>query len=290
MANVDPRKEYVGNAAPTTLSGDLSAGGLIANLTDPTAYPSGVIGQFELVVNKGGTTEEKILCDTRAASQVNINAAGRGYDGTLPQTHSAGESVQVCWTAVSADRDNWHNSSAVNVHGVNQVVGTSETQTLTGKSMSGANNTFSQIPTTAITGLSPGLLAAVSNGTRYTIGNTFAAVDTSQMTVQFTAPPSGRVLVRVSGVISTSSGFVVTAAVRYYTHNTTNLAPGVRSSASLGAYVQSGSAPSYCCTNAQTASGLTAGATYQWDLAADSGQPTSSIIQFSELCLEVWSF
>lgn len=209
------RFEYVGNAAPTTLATDLSIGGLSFTLTDFTGYPTGVVGRFTLAVNAptpttpGGATEETILCLTQSNGLVVVDPAGRGFDGTLPQTHSAGESVQVCWTAFAADLDNLHNSSTDNVHGVEgNVVGDSDEQTLVNKTIDGTLNTLVNVPASAIVGggLTGQILdtnqspPASGGGPISSAGPSAAPMSTTYATLTFAAPTSGNVKLTYAGL------------------------------------------------------------------------------------------
>lgn len=208
------RMEYVGNAAPTTLATDMSIGGLSFTLTDFTGYPTGVVGKFSLVINAptpstpGGATEETILCLTQDNGLVTVDPSGRGFDGTLPQTHSAGESVQVCWTASAADQDNLHNTSTGNVHGVaGDVVGDSDEQTLTNKTIDASLNTLLNFVTSGQildTNASPGLWPTYTAGAAHNL-ITATEVDGTYATLTFTAPVSGQVKLVFSGLIVTGN-------------------------------------------------------------------------------------
>lgn len=287
-SNVAPRMEYVGNAAPTTLSGDLSASGTSFNLTDPTGYPQGVVGKFTLVVNKGGQTEEKILCDTRTSSQINVNSAGRGYDGTLAQTHDAGESVQVCWAATAADADNLHNNSTAGVHGVaGNVVGDTDTQTLKNKTIDGSLNTLRNVPATAVTGLVTALLARTSNNTAYSPTSTsMAALDATNLSLPFTVPASGKVLARVTAEIFCPSTITTLVAAQWVPHGSSTIVTGSHTHNLVSIAGQAGSQPTFSTTGAQLVTGLTPGANLTWDLAVSVAAAGNTV---KNVCLEIWT-
>jgi len=153
------RREYEGAARTAKLV--LPLGGTTADLTiacdDLTGWPDGD-HPFFIVIDRTKATEEKILCVSRSEnvltvySEVPIN--GRGQDGTAITSHLANAAVEHIWTATDADEANLHVNSTSNVHGVTgNVVGDSDVQELTNKSMDGLENTFTNLPMSAITNL-----------------------------------------------------------------------------------------------------------------------------------------
>lgn len=342
MANTAQRMEYVGGAAPTSLSGDLSDSGLQFNLADGTNYPTGTVGPFTLVINKGQPTEEIVLCDTRVNAQVNVNINGRGYSGTTRFTHSAGESVAVCWSASAADADNLHNASTSAVHGVaGNVVGDKDAQTLTNKVIDASKNTLSNVPQTAVTGLATSFAGKMANpatawakgsllvgtgagtydtqasgssGTvltaqddgslawqtpgsntplgvaRSTVsgvtvsssGGGATAIDSTGASVTFTAPASGKVLVRVQATAWSGSGNGAFLAALVHGSNT--LVAGVRDS--VGIPGSSGSTASRPSTDILV-TGLTAGQKYTYDAAG--GCDGVNGVTFSNALITVWA-
>lgn len=99
------RKQYVGNAAPSTLGGTIDADDLAITVADATNWPTGgANGKFVLCIGQATPTEEKILCTSRTGTSITISA--RGHDGTTPQAHSLGAAVAHVWDAESADQVN----------------------------------------------------------------------------------------------------------------------------------------------------------------------------------------
>lgn len=100
------RRQYSGNAPATTLSSGIDNSTLTIPLTSGTGYPDGSVGNFYIVIDRGISTEEKILCDTRATNT--ITALTRGTDGTSAFAHSSGAAVEHVWTKTDADEANSH--------------------------------------------------------------------------------------------------------------------------------------------------------------------------------------
>ena len=154
------RRSYSGGAKPAYLT--VALGGTTGDLTiecdDLTNWPTGSPGPFYIVVNRNQPTEEKILCSSRSGSTITVYntglSTGRGSDGTTISSHSIGSEVEHVFTATDADEANLHVNSNSGVHGITgDVVGTTDTQTLTNKTLSGA--TLSGV--TTFTGTTEGL-------------------------------------------------------------------------------------------------------------------------------------
>lgn len=136
------RRQYAGAAYASVLTAELTAS--TASLTiycdDLTNWPDGTVGPFYVVVDRGSATEEKILCVTRSSNTLNVYndgiTNGRGADGTAVAYHATNSIIEHVFTATDADEANLHVNSTSSVHGVTgNVVGTSDTQTLTNKTL-----------------------------------------------------------------------------------------------------------------------------------------------------------
>ena len=146
------RREYAGAAAPSYITSTL--GGTSSDVTiycnNLTNWPDGVttgIGPFFVVIDRGTANEEKILCSERVGNTLTVVAStGRGSDDTTISAHSAGAVIEHVFTATDADEANYHvntaaSTSTVAIHGLvdgSSVVGTTDSQTLTNKTLSGA--------------------------------------------------------------------------------------------------------------------------------------------------------
>ena len=119
------RREYRGNAQSTTISAALDIGQYtinVASLASNTDWPTGDIGPFFVVVNRGQNNEEKILCSSRTGATITISADpdGRGSDETNEADHSNNSSIEHVFTATDANEANLHiqDTSTTNVHGI----------------------------------------------------------------------------------------------------------------------------------------------------------------------------
>ena len=136
------RRSYSGGAKPAALT--VGLGGTTGDLTitcdDLSNYPTGTPGPFYIVVDRNQPTEEKILCSSRSGNVITVYndglTTGRGADGTTISSHNIGAEVEHVFTATDADEANAHVNANSGVHGITgSVVGTTDTQTLTNKTL-----------------------------------------------------------------------------------------------------------------------------------------------------------
>jgi hypothetical protein len=161
------RRSYEGAAAAAQLTTDLasSTAALTIFCTDLTNWPTGVGGYpFFIVINRGKVNEEKILCSSRTGNVLTVYDVGlvngRAADDTSISAHVANSVVEHIFTATDADEANAHVNASSGVHGLTgSVVGTTDTQTLTNKTIAGGSNTLSAIPQASVTNLVTDLAA-----------------------------------------------------------------------------------------------------------------------------------
>ena len=143
MPTLPTRRRYKFTNAPvvTTLAANMSSGDTTFTIASGTNWPSSTGVNFWVTIGAGTATEERILCS--GASGTTVTVVSRGQDGTTAVGHSVGDTVWVSWSATDADDANAHVSatgsdSTVSVHGLatsSNVVGTTDTQTLTNKTL-----------------------------------------------------------------------------------------------------------------------------------------------------------
>ena len=86
------RREFIGNAEQTTLSAGITNTATSITVVDGSSYPDGSSGNpFVIVIDRGETAEEKVLCYSRSGNTINISQ--RGYDGPSASAHSSGAKV-----------------------------------------------------------------------------------------------------------------------------------------------------------------------------------------------------
>lgn len=155
------RREYKGAASPSylTLSLGNSTADLTINCADLTNWPTGTGGKpFYVVIDRGTASEEKILCTSRSGNTITVYddgiTNGRGADDTSIVAHSSNAEIEHVFTATDADEANAHVNASTGVHGiVGAVVGTTDTQTLTNKTL--ASPTFTGEPVGLEIGFNP---------------------------------------------------------------------------------------------------------------------------------------
>jgi hypothetical protein len=144
------RRSYAGAGVATFLTAPVITTDIIFLIDSSQGWPTGASGPMAAVIDRDEANEEKVLL-----SEVNAGTAVasiRGYDGTTAKNHSAFATFELCMTAIDSDEANFHVNSVSGVHGLaptDRVVGESRAATLSNKSMSGADNTFSAIPLSA---------------------------------------------------------------------------------------------------------------------------------------------
>lgn len=85
------RREFSGAVEQTLLSSGISNVDTSIPLDDGSTFPLGSVNPFVIVIDRGLSAEEKILCSARSGNT--ITASVRGYDGTSASSHLTGAAV-----------------------------------------------------------------------------------------------------------------------------------------------------------------------------------------------------
>jgi hypothetical protein len=100
------RRYFDGGGATTTLSTAMGSADTSFVLAAATNWPGAAANNFVVVIDRGTSSEEKILCTSNSGTTVTVASSGRGYDDTSATTHNASATVSLCLSAIDADEAN----------------------------------------------------------------------------------------------------------------------------------------------------------------------------------------
>ena len=98
------RRYYAGGGTTTSLASSMSASDTSFTVSSATGWPGSPGQPFIVVIDRGTSSEEKILCSSNSGTTVTV--ATRGYDGTSATTHNASATVSLCGGAIDFDEAN----------------------------------------------------------------------------------------------------------------------------------------------------------------------------------------
>ena len=146
-------RKYSSRSQQTTLSGALTSAATsmtVVNASILMASISPTGGETYTVVIDPDTSLEEIVDVTNVSG--NTLTITRAVDGSTAQAHSAGAVIRHMVTGRDLREANTHIEASTGVHGLSgTVVGTTDSQPLTNKTISGSSNTLTNIPNSATT-------------------------------------------------------------------------------------------------------------------------------------------
>ena len=180
-----PRRYHSSTAVRTVLSGGISNSDTIITVDSVSGFPG--TKPYTLILDFDTVNEEIVTVTGGSGTSLNVT---RGEDGTGAVSHLAGAVVVHGLTARDVDEPNAHINVGSGVHGVTgDVVGTTDAQTLTNKTINGGNNTLSNIPQSAVTDLESDLAAKAVYPSQ--AGNSGKVLGTNGSTVSWVTQLAG---------------------------------------------------------------------------------------------------
>lgn len=141
-------RKYSNISKTMSLTTSIGISDVVIIVNDATGLP--ITFPYNLALEIDTANIEIVLVTSATSNNLTVS---RGQEDTPARPHSTGATATHVATALDFQDMVNHIEGTTNVHGVgagNALVGTGSTQTLTNKTMSGASNTFSNIPGSAI--------------------------------------------------------------------------------------------------------------------------------------------
>lgn len=259
-------RKYSSRSQQTTLSGALTSSGTSATVVSGTSLLGGATisaGQTFTVVIDPDTALEEIV-DVTAVS-TNTLTIVRGIDGSSGVAHSAGAVVRHMAIGRDYREANTHIEASSGVHGLTgSVVGTTDTQTLTNKTIDTASNTITGAVT--LTGTQTLTNKTLTSPTITGTG-AIAGTFTGNLTGNVTGNVSGSAGTVTNGVYTTDTGTVTSTMIA----NGTIVNADINASAAIDATKISGTAITAGDTGTVTSTMIANGTILNADVNASAG-------------------
>lgn len=160
-------RNYSSTAVATTIASAITSSDTSMTLTAATGLPS---VPFTLVLDPDTANEEIVTVTARSGTSV--TAMSRAQESTTARSHAAGVAVKHMVTARDLQDAQDHIANTTTAHGVTgAVVGTTNSQTLTNKAISGSANTLTNIAQASVTNLVTDLSNKASVSHTHTLAN-----------------------------------------------------------------------------------------------------------------------
>lgn len=153
---------YSSNAEPTVLTSGITNANTVINVMSAVGFPASL--PFIIALDYNTASEELALVTGVAGTSWTVT---RAYDGTSATSHNVGAEVRHTWAAIDGNDSRAHEGSSTNIHGIaiaSAVVGTTDSQTLTNKSLTSPAITGSVTGSATYTGVTDSPTATTNPG------------------------------------------------------------------------------------------------------------------------------
>jgi hypothetical protein len=239
------RRYYDGGGAATTLASNMGAADGSFVLTAATSWPgASPAANFAVVIDRGNSSEEKILCSGNTGTTVTV--VTRGIDGTSATTHQATASVSLCGLAQDFDEANQVSNLLGNAAAGSLIIGAgaatlptklavgSSASVLTGGTtpayVSASNGQYFGVSGGSVVGITPPAvtqLTPIAKSSSYAATNGQFVNATATLTVTSPAAAAGATFGAIANYgASNASPVTLTTAAGYF------IGPGIPASTS----------------------------------------------------------